>query len=254
MADIPGLIEGAAEGVGLGHEFLRHVERTRLLVHVIDGSGGLEGRDPLADFEMVDAELRAYSDELAAKPRFVAINKLDLPETRANLERLHTALAARVERIFDVSGVTGEGVPALMQAVATRLIDIPRPATVLEPSASRVYTLASQDEAHWEAERLSEHHFAVHGVKLERSVRMTDFANEEAAERFQRILEASGVSAQLEKIGVQPGDIVHIADAELVWDEAALTAEQALAAGGRRRTHRQRLRDSYGEARTKKKS
>jgi GTP-binding protein len=255
MADIPGLIEGAAEGVGLGYEFLRHVERTRLLVHVIDGSGGMEGRDPLEDFELVDAELLAYSDELASKPRFAAINKIDLGEARDNLPRLHGALKGRVERVFDISGVTGEGVPALLTAILERLRDIPR-LVELVPTTSdhRAYTLESHDESHWEVERISPRHFQVTGTRLERALRMTDFTNEEAAERFQRILEGSGVSNELEKLGVQPGDTVHILDAELIWDQAALAAEAELERRSRRKTHRQRLRESFGEVKTKRKS
>jgi len=247
MADIPGLIEGAAEGVGLGHEFLRHVERTRLLIHVIDGSGGLEGRDPLDDFELVDAELRAYSDELSDKARFLAINKIDLPEARDNLPYLREALDGRVERIFEISGVTGEGVPDLMAAVAERLKDIPKITELLPAEEYRVYTLDSDDENAWEAEKISAHHFEVRGVRIERMMKMTDFGNEEAADRFQRILEGSGISKQLEQMGVQPGDIVHIADAELVWDEAALEAEKQDEARRGRRTHRQRIEDSYGQ-------
>jgi GTP-binding protein len=247
MADIPGLIEGAAEGVGLGHEFLRHVERTRLLIHVIDGSGGLEGRDPLDDFELVDAELRAYSDELSEKARFLAINKIDLPEARDNLPYLREALEGRVERIFEISGVTGEGVPDLMAAVSERLRDIPRIAKLIPPEEYRVYTLDESDENAWEAEQISAHHFEVRGVRIERMMKMTDFGNEEAADRFQRILERTGISKQLEQLGIQPGDIVHIADAELIWDEAALEAEKQDAARRLRRTHRQRIEDSYGE-------
>ena len=246
MADIPGLIEGAAEGVGLGHEFLRHVERTRLLVHVIDGSGGLEGRDPIHDFELVDEELKAYSDEIAEKPRILVINKIDLPEARENLPRLREQLEGRVERIFDVSGVTGEGVRALMFAVAERLNDLPRLVDLVPVAPERVYTLSDTDEMAWEVEQLSEHHFEIRGRRIERMFKMTDFGNEEAAERFQRILEASGISNRLESIGVEPGDIVHIAGVELVWDQTALDAAQAGEnRERRRRTHRERLQDSF---------
>jgi GTPase len=246
MADIPGLIEGAAEGVGLGHEFLRHVERTRLLIHVIDGSGGLEGRDPLEDFDLVDQELSAYSDDLIEKARFLAINKIDLPEARENLPRLRSDLEGRVERIFEISGVTGEGVADLMAAVSERLRDIPRMPELIPESEYRTYTLEELDESYWEAEQLSAHHFQVRGVKLERTMKMTDFGNEEAADRFQRVLEAAGVSKKLEQIGIQPGDFVHIADAELIWDEASLEAERQDEARRQRRTRRERIEDAYG--------
>ena len=246
MADIPGLIEGAAEGVGLGHEFLRHVERTRLLIHVIDGSGGLEERDPLEDFLLVDAELRAYSDNLIEKARFVAINKTDLPETRDNLPRLRAELEGRVEHVFEISGVTGDGVPDLMMAVSQRLRDIPRVVELVPESEHRTFTLDQTDETYWEAEQLSPHHFQVRGVKLERTMKMTDFANEEAADRFQRILEAAGVSTRLAQLGIKPGDFVHIADAEMIWDEGALEAERQVEARRQRRTRRERIEHSYG--------
>ena len=246
MADIPGLIEGAAEGVGLGHEFLRHVERTRLLIHVIDGSGGLEERDPLEDFLLVDAELRAYSDDLIDKARFVAINKIDLPEARDHLPRLRAELEGRVERIFEISGVTGEGVADLMLAVSVRLHDIPRVTELVQESEERTFTLNEADETYWEAEKLSPHHFQVRGVKLERTMKMTNFSIEEAADRFQRVLEAAGVSKKLEQLGIKPGDFVHIADAELIWDEVALEADRQSEAQRQRRTRRQRIEDSYG--------
>lgn len=244
MADIPGLIEGAAEGVGLGHEFLRHVERTRLLVHAIDGSGGLEARDPLEDFWLVDQELKAYSDILADKPRFLAINKTDLQETRDNVPIIRAELAGAVEQVFEVSGVTGEGVPDMLRAIADRLKELPPLAELVPPDTHRVYSLADVDESHWDVEQLSAHHYRVTGVRVERYLKMTDFTNEEAADRFQRILEGSGISARLTEMGVEPGDVVHIVDAELIWDQAAVEAE-AMDEKRRRRTRRQRLRDKF---------
>ena len=247
MSDIPGLIEGAAEGVGLGHEFLRHVERTRLLAHVIDGSGGLESRDPLSDFDTIVHEVNSYSEELGAKPRVVVINKMDLPEAQENAPILRMELEERGESVFEISGVTGAGVRELMQALSQRLAEIPKP----EPVASdveRVYTLDTIDEQSWEVEQLSEHHYRVSGINLERRFRMTDFNLEEAAERFQRMLELWGISAKLEEMGIQPGDIVHITEDELVWDQAALDAEYALANPvRRRRTKRERLYGRFEE-------
>ncbi|MEX2425568.1 MAG: GTPase ObgE, partial [Thermomicrobiaceae bacterium] len=117
MADIPGLIEGAAEGVGLGHEFLRHIERCRLLLHVIDGSGGLEERDPVADFHNINRELAEYSASLSERPQIVAVNKMDLLETQENLERIQAAVDEVGFQLFPISAVTGQGVDKLMQAV-----------------------------------------------------------------------------------------------------------------------------------------
>ncbi|MCC7022006.1 MAG: GTPase ObgE [Thermomicrobiales bacterium] len=229
MADIPGLISGAAEGVGLGLEFLRHVQRTRVLVHVLDASGGLEGRDPLADFDTVNAELEAYEPELLEEPMLVALNKIDIPEAVAALPELTTALQARGYRVFPISGVTGEGVPALMNAVAATLNEVrEREIEVEKPQERRRYTLENVDERAWSADRLSRHHFAVTGVGVERFTHMTDFSREEGVERYQRFLESSGIAAELERLSIEEGDIVHIANQELVWgDQFELEPEPA---------------------------
>ena len=246
MADIPGLIEGAAAGIGLGHEFLRHVERTRLLIHVLDGSGGLEERDPLVDFRTINEELAAYAPDLAAKPQLVAINKLDLPETQANLPALRETLTGEGFEVFPISAATGEGVPALHQRTMDLLRELPVPE--VEAPQRRVYTLEEANPDQWEVTQLSQHHFEVTGPRIERLMRMTNFANEEGAARFQRVLESSGISDELEAQGVQPGDIVHIAESELVWDEEALEAAAREAAGKRRRkTRRQRMAARLGQ-------
>jgi GTPase len=246
MADIPGLIEGAAEGVGLGHEFLRHIERTRLLLHVIDGSGGLEGRDPVADYHAIDAELEEYSEILAAKQQVVAVNKIDLPETRENLERIRAVVEADGRPFFAISGVTGEGTAELLQSIAQLLRDLP-PVERAVPADHVLYTLPHRDDDKWEATRISQHHYQVSGAKIERLIKMTDFENEEAADRFQRVLEASGISERLDELGVEPGDIVHIADLELVWDEEALEAERSeMERERRRKTRRDRMEAARG--------
>ena len=241
MADIPGLIEGAAEGVGLGHEFLKHVERTRMLLHVLDGSGGLEGRDPVEDFELIQNELEAYSPELASKPMFIVINKMDLPESRSLLEYVEPQIEGKSEGIFHVSAVTGEGVRELLEAVSRRLDEIPRE----EPERTetvRVYSLDDDDDDAWEATRLSDHHFEVTGRRIERRLAMTDFTLDEAADRFQRILEASGISDRLDELGIEPGDFVHIGDAELVWEQE-LVQEGDEEPVRRRKTRRQRTEE-----------
>ena len=240
LADIPGLIEGAAEGAGLGHEFLRHVERTRLLLHVLDGSGGLEGRDPLADFDTIEGELAAYGAGLGEKPRVVVVNKIDLPEARERLPDLRAALGARGLPVLAVSAATGEGVRELAREAQRRLAELPRPEPVAAEAAGtgrpRRYTLDdAADERHYEVERLSRHHFRVEGVRIERLASMTDFANEEAAERFQRVLVASGIAAGLTAAGIADGDVVHLGDYELVWGEQEGEADRQRAAGRHRR-------------------
>ncbi|MCC6314995.1 MAG: GTPase ObgE [Thermomicrobiales bacterium] len=220
MADIPGLIEGAAEGAGLGHEFLRHVSRTKVLIHVLDASGGLEGRDPLADFRIINDELAAYDEAMAEKPMLVALNKIDLPEARERLPRLRRALEAEGREVFTISGVTGEGVPTLLRAAAEELrAVVEREAEEAAAEERKVYTLPEVDERRWEVTQISQHHFAVTGIGIERFTRMTNFDNEEGAERFQRRLESTGINAELTRQGILPGDVVHIAGQELVWGE-----------------------------------
>jgi GTP-binding protein len=228
MADIPGLIGGAAKGVGLGLEFLRHVRRTKVLVHVLDASGGLEGRDPLDDFDVVNAELGAYEDDLLQRPMLVALNKIDISEARQHLADLTATLQDRGYQVFPISAVTGEGVQTLMDGVAAELREVDERAVEAEkPQERRRYTLENVDERAWHVERVSRHHFAVKGVGIERFTRMTDFSRDEGVERFQRTLAATGISQELERLGIEDGDFVHIADYELTWgdqDEVMLPA------------------------------
>jgi GTP-binding protein len=222
LADIPGLIEGAAEGSGLGHEFLRHITRTKLLVHVLDASGGPEGRDPLVDFETISDELSAYQvEDLSDKPMLIALNKVDLAEAREQLPALRAEFKRRAVPVHEISAATGQGVPELMQAVAERLREIgERPVAKPQHAAGRrLYTLDNVDERAWEIDHLSAHQFVVRGIGIERFTRMTNFALEDSVRRFQRVLEASGISAELERLGVQTGDTVLIGDHELTWGE-----------------------------------
>jgi GTP-binding protein len=220
MADIPGLIEGAAEGVGLGLEFLRHVHRTKLLVHVIDASGGLEGRDPLVDFETVNQEILQYDSGMLRKPMLVALNKVDLPEARERLPQLKAELQQRGFETFPISGATKEGIPDLLQSIAAKLRELEEmQQTEEKPQERRRYTLESVDERAWSVTRVADHDFQVSGVGVERFTRMTDFSREEAIDRFQHFLETSGIAKELERQGVADGDVVSIADHELIWGE-----------------------------------
>ena len=223
LADIPGLIEGAAEGAGLGHEFLRHVQRTKVLVHVLDASGGLEGRDPLEDFETINAELELYDEHMRAKPMLVALNKVDLAEARENLPRLREALSPRYPDIFEISAATGTGVQDLMVAAHRRLQDVVEweheEAAKAPPEEKRIYTISNVSERAWQATRMSAHHYAVEGVGIERFTKMTNFGNSEAIDRFQRVLKSSGITSELHRLGISDGDIVHIADIQLTWGE-----------------------------------
>lgn len=245
MADIPGLISGAAQGVGLGLEFLRHVRRTKVLVHVLDASGGLEGRDPLVDFETVNNELASYEEDLLAKPMLVALNKIDVSEAQDHVPALARDLEARGYRVYPISAVSGEGVPTLLQAVAGELREVEsRHVESEKPQERRLYTLANVDERSWQAERQSHHHFRVSGIGVERFTKMTDFGQEEGVTRFQRFLESSGISRELDRLGIEDGDVVQIADFELIWGDQF--DDEDVSAGRARRTARQRLTERGG--------
>ena len=224
VADIPGLIEGAHRGVGLGHEFLRHIERTRVLIQVIDASGQ-EGRDPVDDFRIITAELLAHDPALAQRPRIVALNKIDMPEAQANRARLEEMARAEQLPVYAISAATNQGLRPLLFKVVELLRANPRPA-LAEPAAEPTTYTLEQDEKVWHVERLSRRRFRVTGGRIERLVRMTDFNNEEAVARLQRVLKASGISDALTREEVQPGDVVHIADHELIWDEEAYEEQQ----------------------------
>lgn len=218
-ADIPGLIENAHQGVGLGFEFLRHIERTRLLVHVVDAAG-VDWRDPLDDFHQINAELQQYHPELAQRPQVVALNKLDLPMARENLPRLLEELPVPRSEIFPIAAATQEGVSELVAHVAAMLHAMPAPTR--EPVEADAPPLAwpvpEVDPDLFTIEREG-NEWRVRGVKIERLVQMTNFDQLEALDRVQRVLSSSGISAALQEAGVQEGDIVAIAEARLTWSE-----------------------------------
>ncbi len=208
VADIPGLIEGAHRGVGLGYQFLRHVERARLLVHVVDASAA----DPVADYRVVRDEMTEYDPALAERPSLIALNKMDLPEAEARRAELIAAFGGR--DVYPVSAVSGAGVAALLTAIAGALAELPAPEA--PPDAGlRVYRLAPAEEA-WSVERFG-NGFRVRGKPVERLMAMTDLNQEDAAAELQRRLARMGVLQALERAGVGSGDTVVIGDAELEW-------------------------------------
>lgn len=219
VADIPGLIEGAHEGVGLGHDFLRHVERTRLLIHIVDAAG-VDGRDPLEDFHQINEELRLYQPALAERPQLVALNKIDLPEAQANLERLRRELPVDPDNIFPIAAATREGIDALLRRVAERLREMPAPivAPVEDDAELLTWPLPPVDENDFSIEHVGEV-WEVHGVKIERLVAMTNFNQAESVDRVQRVLDASGISQALLDAGLQEGDTVRIGKQELLWSD-----------------------------------
>lgn len=212
LADIPGLIEGASQGVGLGHEFLRHIERTRLIVHLLDGAG----EDPLEAFDTVNAELAAFDEGLAAKPQIVAFNKMDLPDAEALWPLVRAELTGRGYEVLAVSGLTRSGTRELIFRTAQLLAELPEPETtpvveipVLRPDLEEDDFTVERDGASW---RIS-------GRRIERLARITRWDLHEAVSRFQKALEHMGISQALEKAGVRNGDTVYIGDMELEWGE-----------------------------------
>lgn len=224
LADIPGLIEGAAQGHGLGHEFLRHVRRTKLLLHVLDASGGLEGRDPLDDFRTINQELFDFDGSMQEKPMIVALNKVDLIEARENLARLKDVLGGEGYEMYEISAATGEGVRDLQNVVGDRMREIreheeEQRRVEAEKPKRRVYTIGNVDERAWEVEQPESDHFVVTGVGIERFASMTNFDQWESTERFQRVLERAGIFDELIKQGIQDGDTVTIGTFEMNWGE-----------------------------------
>ncbi|RME35841.1 MAG: GTPase ObgE [Thermoflexia bacterium] len=214
MADLPGLIEGASEGKGLGHDFLRHVERTRLLIHLLDGTS----EDPVQDFRAINAELAAFGHGLDRKPQLVAFNKMDLPEARNRWPAVRDALRAQGYEVFPVSGLTREGVRELLWRAAQLLAQLPRAQPVAHEIP--VFRLEDDERTFW-VEREPDG-WRVRGKRVERLVAMTPLELDEAVQRLHRRLERMGVLDALREAGVRPGDIVRIGDAELVWEEEGL--------------------------------
>lgn len=210
LADIPGLVEGASEGKGLGHEFLRHVERTRVLVHLLDGLSP----DPLGDLDKIDGELAAFGHGLAEKPQLVVLNKIDVPEARERWPHVSSVLEARGQGATAVSGATGEGARDMLYRVAHMLAELPE---VVQAVELPVFRLGADEQA-FRIEH-DQDGWRVSGAYIERVAGMTVWNLDEAVRRFHRVLERSGISAALEQAGVQPGDAVHIGEQELVWEE-----------------------------------
>ncbi|HHY06837.1 MAG TPA: GTPase ObgE [Clostridia bacterium] len=205
LVDIPGLIEGASEGVGLGHRFLRHVERTRLLLHVLDIAGS-EGRDPCQDFTVINKELEKYNPYLKNRPQIIVANKMDLSGAEENLVRLKKELGTKYE-IYPVSAVTGEGLKELMFRTGELLATLP--ITPLEVSTEEFRLVKVEKEEPYQVE-LQEGIWEVYGPEIERLLRKMDLNYEDNMERFLLILRQMGVEDTLREKGAQDGDTVSI--------------------------------------------
>ena len=215
LADIPGIIEGAAEGAGLGHDFLRHIDRCRLLVHIVDVSG-CEGRDPVEDFEKINAELREYSAELADRPMIVAANKCDLiPEGSDNLKRLREYVTAHGYEFYEISAATTQGTKQLVRTIAEKLRELP-PVIVYEPEYVKPLAEAG------EADDLNIEHmddlWVISGKWLQQLISDINFADYESRMYFDRQLRKSGLFERLEAMGIEDGDTVSIYDFEFDYE------------------------------------
>jgi GTP-binding protein len=212
LADIPGLIEGAHRGDGLGFEFLRHIKRTRVLIHLIDGSA----TDPRADFSQVNAELALYDDHLAAKPQVVAINKLDLPEVEARWLELEKEFRALGHRVFPISALARDGLrellfaanDALSQAEPEEVISEQLPVYKPGPDPTK-FEIVREDDGGWR----------VIGEAIERAAEMTYWEYDEAVRRFQHLMDRLGIEDALREAGAASGDTIYIGEHELEWIE-----------------------------------
>ena len=206
MADIPGLIDGASEGVGLGHDFLRHIERTKILIHVLDVSG-MEGRDPIDDYEKINAELAKYSEKLSRKLQIVAANKIDLlTDDSDNLERLMDYMAAKGIEVYPICAMNGDGMDRLLERVWTLLEEYVEEAD--ETTEEVVYK--AENKPDFEVTRDTDGAFVITGARIENLVAMTNFDDDQSLRRFQRIWRYMELDKLLQEHGIQDGNTVRI--------------------------------------------
>lgn len=211
LADIPGLIDGAAQGVGLGHDFLRHIERTRLLLHVLDGSGR-EGRDPIDDFEAINRELAEFSKELAGRPQMVLVNKADLPAAQEAYPSIRDYMAERDIPVYLTSAANHEGFETLIYTIADRLEEIPIPEITVEEEP------AGEPEDPFTIEN-DEGVYVVSGPAVDRLMARVNLDDTQSLQYFQRMLIRQGIIKGLRKAGVNEGDTVRIKDMEFDFIE-----------------------------------
>lgn len=210
MADIPGLVEGASEGVGLGFEFLRHVERTKVFIHVVDAAA-LEGNEPVEDVQKINAELERYNPELLKRPQVIAANKTDIPDAFENIERLEAAYGEKY-RIFPISAATNRGLDALLGAVADILEDYPE--DIIFEEDFEEYKEPEIDKEPFTIEVFDDDYYVVTGVGVEKMIGYTNIDTEKGFAFFQKYLREKGIIAALEEKGIQEGNTVKIYNLE----------------------------------------
>lgn len=214
IADIPGIIEGASNGTGLGLQFLRHIERTRLLLHVIDVSG-IEGRNPVDDFKTINEELKSYSEKLSKRKQIIVANKIDSMQDENLYNDLEKLAKENNMEIFKISAVTGEGISELLKRVSQVLKELPKEELYDEVEDKKVYTLQEEQEGF--TIKKEDGIFIVDGPAVDRVMRRVNLEDNESMYYFQKCLDSLGVNQKLKEAGVQEGDTVNICGWELEW-------------------------------------
>ena len=212
IADIPGLIEGASEGIGLGHEFLRHIERTKVIIHIVDAAG-TEGRDPIEDIYAINKELEAYNPEIATRPTVIAANKIDAiyEEDSDVLKRIKAEFEPKGIDVFPISAVSGQGVKELLYRVNEMLQEIGEEMTVFEQEFfPEIEALSGEDEAYTVTFDEDEQEYVIEGPKIEKMLGYTNLDSEKGFTFFQNFLKESGILEELEQLGIQDGDTVRM--------------------------------------------
>ncbi len=210
LADIPGLIEGAHAGSGLGFDFLRHIQRTRVIIHLLDGLS----EDPLADFSQINAEMALFDPQLKSKLQVVALNKIDLPEVQKHWPKVKASLEKKGYKPLAISAATGENVKELLWQAARKLAEAPK----AEQSAELPVYKPVEDPREFKIERIGDG-FKLSGAAIERAAEMTYWEYDDSVRRFQKLMERLGVDDALREAGIQEGQIVHIKDYELIWED-----------------------------------
>ena len=219
MADLPGLIEGAHEGVGLGHQFLRHIERTRVIVHIIDMSG-MEGRDPYEDYVTINKELEQYNLRLMERPQVIVANKMDMPDAEENLQAFREKVGEDV-KVFPISAVSRQGLKELLFEVADLLEVTPEFLLHVEEEESDATVMYKHQNTSedYEITRDDDGSFIISGYTIERLFKMTDFSREDGVRRFARQLRGMGVDEALRARGAEHGDTVRLLEFEFEFFE-----------------------------------
>lgn len=215
IADIPGIIEGASQGIGLGIQFLRHVERTRLLLHVIDVSG-VEGRNPVKDFEIINEELKKYSEKLSKRKQIIVANKADSMQDEKLYNELEKMAKEKGLEIYKISAATGQGIDELMTRVSEVLKTLPKEDLIEIVKEEKLYTLEEKEEV---SVRKENGVYIVSGTAVEKLMRTINLEDNESLHYFHRRLNEMGINEKLKELGIKDGDWVEISDYELEWEE-----------------------------------